>query len=639
MKLRGKIILLLDIVVFVIISFIGFFAYTIQQKSINTIIEDNLTDAARTNAHDVQSQFILYKKIVGVVGQQLSNFDEVQRSGAVGQMAESFGFTSGNVLDVHGVSLSDGNDYSDREYVQRALMGEIVISDVSLSKLTGKNGISVAGPLYDKETGLVNGVVYFRMDIDSLLEVVSAVSLSENSNAYIVNGRTGYVIVHEDQELINNLNVVDIGDFSSELSDIANNPNGFVEYEFNDEMCEGGYAIIGGTDGWILVVSAPVTDFTGELENLKRMLLVMELIAIIVTGIFSIILAQFITGPVINIKNSLVKLAEGDFSAEIKHRKGKDEIAQLVQASESLQESIVGVVSEANEILGKMSQYDLTSADMKVYPGEFNSMSESVNGIKLILNQMIKNVQEAVANVGTGAGEIADATNALSEGTLAQASSIQQAVVDIEQVAAQTEKNSENGAVVNEKLQHLDQLIKESNVQMQELRAAVLEVEEMSEDIQKIVNDIDSISFQTNILALNASVEAARAGENGKGFAVVADEVGNLANKSGDSSKKTADLIEKCITSIAKAKKCADKTFDSLNEIVSNSEEISTAFVEITVANEEQAENTKSIKGEITKISDVVQTNTATAQQTAASTQVLSGEADNLNALIRNFKV
>ena len=161
----------------------------------------------------------------------------------------------------------------------------------------------------------------------------------------------------------------------------------------------------------------------------------------------------------------------------------------------------------------------------------------------------------------------------------------------------------------------------------------------MSSDIKNIVGAIDTIAFQINILALNASVEAARAGESGRGFAVVADEVGSLAEKTSESSKMTAELIANCLKQIERAMESAESTAGCLKDIVDNSEVISDAFKDIAADTKEQAEKSLRIREEIANISDVVQTNTATAEETAAATQELSEQAKSLSRLISKFRV
>ena len=210
---------------------------------------------------------------------------------------------------------------------------------------------------------------------------------------------------------------------------------------------------------------------------------------------------------------------------------------------------------------------------------------------------------------------------------------------DIDNVTSSINKSSEEGQLINNRLGRLEQEIQAGNEQMNNLIEVVNEVEKMSSDIQKIVGDIDNISFQTNILALNASVEAARAGDNGRGFAVVAEEVSALAAKSGEASKRTGDLIEKCIAGISAVKEKADATSLSLSNIVSNSTEIAHAFDEITERTNDEAEKANSIKAEVDNITAVVQSNSSSAMETAASTEELNHQAISLEEMVAAFKV
>ena len=200
-------------------------------------------------------------------------------------------------------------------------------------------------------------------------------------------------------------------------------------------------------------------------------------------------------------------------------------------------------------------------------------------------------------------------------------------------------RNSDSEARVQKRLQELEGLIINGNQEMEQLRDVVSQVENMSSDIKDIIATIESIAFQINILSLNASVEAARVGESGKGFAVVAGEIGSLASKTSDASKQIAELITVCLRKIENAMVCADSTAGCLRDIVDNSEEISTAFTSITADTKEQADKSSRIKHEISNISDVVQVNSATAQETAAATVNLLEQAQNLSRLISRFRV
>ncbi|MPN13525.1 Methyl-accepting chemotaxis protein IV [bioreactor metagenome] len=174
---------------------------------------------------------------------------------------------------------------------------------------------------------------------------------------------------------------------------------------------------------------------------------------------------------------------------------------------------------------------------------------------------------------------------------------------------------------------------------MSEMTAAMDEISNTSNEIGKIIKNIDDIAFQTNILALNAAVEAARAGSAGKGFAVVADEVRNLAAKSAESAKSTAALIEKAINAIDNGTKIVVRTAESLDGVISASEKSAQAIQYIADESIEQEKAVVKVNAGVEEISAVVQTNSATAQESAATSEELSGQAQLLKNLISRFKL
>lgn len=637
MKLSTKISIVFSLTIIILVYIIGTEACLYSYSSTISLVEKNSRSSAKTTARDIEALLQNYKNIAKASGSDITligNVPNEVRVKKVEQLAKQYGFTSGNLLNKKGVSIKDGTDFSDRDYVKAALNGKTNISDVTLSKYTNTYGISIAAPLIS--SGRIIGVVYYRADVDFMNDIVKHISVGQGSYAYILDENNN-VIAHKNEKYIMNDKYKEM--IPKDIKNCISSQNGSMTCSYGGDKYICGYSKIDKTANWRVVIASPESAYNSDILRFVKKLVISDIIALIAAIIVALIIARVISRPIVRVKNLLSALAQGDLSVQLNDTKNKDELGVLQNSAVSLNRMLSDMLTQSGDVLAKMAAYDLTSEDMREYPGKFNELAASINSIKAILSNMILNIQNSSVNVDGGSKQLAEAASMLSEGTMAQASSLQKLVTDVENVAQNINANSDKTIFVNESLGNLDSEIKDGDQKMQELSNVVRTVEEMSEDIKKIVNTIDGIAFQTNILALNASVEAARAGESGKGFAVVAQEIGTLATKSSDASKKTAELIEKCIKGIESAKEYADITSDSLAKIVSDSNNIANAFDEMSKANEIQAKNANDIRNEIENISQVVQSNTATAQQTAASTEVLSEQAAALKDMTGRFKV
>ena len=637
MKLSTKISIVFSLTIIILVYIIGTEACLYSYSSTISLVEKNSRSSAKTTARDIEALLQNYKNIAKASGSDMTligNIPNEVRMKKVEQLAKQYGFTSGNLLDKKGVSIKDGTDFSDRDYVKAALNGKTNISDVTLSKYTNTYGISIAAPLIS--SGRIIGVVYYRADVDFMNDIVKHISVGQGSYAYILDENNN-VIAHKNEKYIMNDKYKEM--IPKDIKNCISSQNGSMTCAYGGDKYICGYSKIDKTANWRVVIASPESAYNSDILRFVKKLVISDIIALIAAIIVALIIARVISRPIVRVKNLLSALAQGDLSVQLNDTKNKDELGILQNSAVSLNRMLSDMLTQSGDVLSKMAAYDLTSEDMREYPGKFNELAASINSIKAILSNMILNIQNSSVNVDGGSKQLAEAASMLSDGTMAQASSLQKLVTDVENVAQNINANSDKTIFVNESLGNLDSEIKDGNQKMQELSNVVRTVEEMSEDIKKIVNTIDGIAFQTNILALNASVEAARAGESGRGFAVVAQEIGTLATKSSDASKKTAELIEKCIKGIESAKEYADITSDSLAKIVSDSNNIANAFDEMSKANEIQAKNANDIRNEIENISQVVQSNTATAQQTAASTEVLSEQAAALKDMTGRFKV
>ena len=196
-----------------------------------------------------------------------------------------------------------------------------------------------------------------------------------------------------------------------------------------------------------------------------------------------------------------------------------------------------------------------------------------------------------------------------------------------------------NAKVVNEQSKTVEMDAEDSRRQMQDMLAAMAEIRHSSQSIGRIIKTIEDIAFQTNILAINAGIEAALAGSMGSGFAVVANEVRELANKSSEASKSTANLIKKSLEKVEQGDRIADRTAEALMDVVKGVEGITKSIDSITEASVKQEMSVRQITQEISRISGVIQSSSATAEEIAAASEELSYQSQVLSRMASRFRL
>lgn len=273
-----------------------------------------------------------------------------------------------------------------------------------------------------------------------------------------------------------------------------------------------------------------------------------------------------------------------------------------------------------------------TKDEVGVLSKAFKNMAENIN-------QVMMNINTAAEQVASGSKQLSDSSIVLSQGATEQASSIEELTASIEEISSQTRQNADNAKEANVLAETAKTNAMQGNDQMREMLKAMGEINDSSSNIYKIIKVIDEIAFQTNILALNAAVEAARAGQHGKGFAVVAEEVRNLAARSANAAKETADMIEGSIKKVESGTKIANETAAALNKIVDGIAKAASLVGNIAVASNEQATGISQINQGIMQVSQVVQTNSATSEESAAASEELSSQAALLKEQVGKFKL
>jgi methyl-accepting chemotaxis protein len=296
-------------------------------------------------------------------------------------------------------------------------------------------------------------------------------------------------------------------------------------------------------------------------------------------------------------------------------------------------------VQEISETLEKVSKGDFNQEISADYLGDFVNIKYAINNITAHLSEILTEIGNSANQVEAGSRQISDGGQALAQGTTEQASAIQQLSASIDEVAEETKKNAQNANEANERTLDVRATAEAGNKQMGDMVNAMEEINESSNNISKIIKVIDDIAFQTNILALNAAVEAARAGQHGKGFAVVAEEVRTLAARSAEAARETTGLIEGSIDKVEAGTKIANDTADSLEGILKSVAKVTDLVSNIAMASNDQATSIAQITQGIEKVSQVVQTNSATAEESAAASEELSGQAELLKNMVSEFKL
>ena len=652
-SIRMKIVACMLIAILTSLVIVGGISAWLNYTSTIDTLGQTMTEMADTAAERIEEELNAYKNIAYVTGCIPTLSDRTatveEKRAVVENQALSHGLQRGNIIGLDGISILDGNDYSDRAYVKSAMKGETAVSEPLVSKITGQLSIMVSAPIWEGGVpgNRVAGVVYFVPDETFLNDIVASLQISPNGSAYILNN-AGYTIAHKNMDNVKNReNTQEDAKTDKKLKDLAAlevrmtlGESGFGRYEYGGSRKFLAFSPIEGTEGWSLAINAPTKDFTQSTVNGIIITIILMVVFLAISSYMAYRLARQIGEPVKDCAQRLRLLAEGDLDTPVHEIHTGDETQILADSARTLVQGFRLMIQDMDEMLAEMSRGNLT-ADSKceeAYVGGYRGLLDSARKLSAQLSDTLRQINQSADQVSAGAEQVSAGAQALSQGATEQASAIEELAATINDISGKIIATADRAGDVHSQSSETGREVEQCNEQMLELVNAVRDIGESSSQIGKIIKTIEDIAFQTNILALNAAVEAARAGTAGKGFAVVADEVRNLASKSAEASKSTSVLIEGSARSVEKGMKIADETAASLQKAVISTENTVKAVDKITEATAEQSQAVSQVTQGVDQISSVVQTNSATAEESAAASEELSGQAVILKELVGQFK-
>ncbi|MGN0699645.1 MAG: methyl-accepting chemotaxis protein [Oscillospiraceae bacterium] len=599
----------------------------------------------------------------GEIYDLLRDPENAEKTAAAQKYTEKFGKDIGNLEGIYAsnwetkmlvhttpevVGKVTRPDEAKRKQLHDALLATSGVYNTGIinSPATGKQIISMYKAVREDD-GTQIGLGGIGIFTSGLVQKLDALPLNglDKAQYYLVNVSTGEYIFHPDSEKITTVAE------ESFVKEIIEKTKGKLQ-PFTDYISytDGGTKYIAAytfmdKQGWAFILADESAEVLSDLSMMRIQLIIICALSMILLTVCVYLIIGYLIKPLKSVENAVISLEhiELDSADSVKDLVNRpDEIGTIASAVVDMCASLRNATDDVARILNELANENLTvdvECNKEYYTGDFARLSESLKIIKDKLSSVMSDIRDAAGQVSSGSEQVASVSYTLSQGTVVQSASVDELADNLGNIEKQIKENEGNCIGARELMDKTSAFVEEVNRKMASLTDAMKNINETSDKISNIINTIEDIAFQTNILALNAAIEAARAGEAGRGFAVVADEVRMLAGKSAEAVGDTTRLIESSVEAVNNGAEITAETAEAMKMLDEYTSSVKHIVEDITESCKQQSEMAAMITGNIGNISNVVQSNSATAEESAAASEQLSAQAGMLKELVGKFKL
>ncbi|WP_036217995.1 methyl-accepting chemotaxis protein [Lysinibacillus sphaericus] len=609
----GKLVVAIIALVFVTCGTLGLSTWINSTKAMNEQVETNLVSRAGDVSQYIEEHFQLTLVEVEAIAEQeaVRSMDfEKQKQYLSKRLADNKNYLGFGIIKADGVAhyLDDTTaDLGDRDYVKEGFTGNSVMSEITISRVTGEPVILIVSPI-DTVSG-EKALLLARIDGYYLSNIVEDIKVGNSGFAFMLDAN-GTIIGHNNHSYVKEQNnpikeAEETGVMTGRAlaaKEMIANKSGYFSFETEDAGTNlMGYHTL--DNGWKMGVVALENEMFSGLSKLKTNFIVTTIIVSLLGLIISFAISRSVSRPLRHVLRISEGLSEGDFTQEIpeKYLKRIDEMGTMSRALDRMTDNM-------REMIAKVSHEATT----------VNEASCDLMGDVMAVTKHSEQIAGAINEVDRGA----QSQTVMAEES---ASAMEQMALGIQNVAEVASTIASNTDFISQKISESNHAVQQSICRMNEIQEGttaelmiIHKLEKESEEINLISNMITAISEQTNLLALNASIEAARAGDAGKGFAVVAEEVRKLSEQTAESATKINVLIERVQSYTLEVVKAAESGEDNVERGLASIEAVGERFEEIVRA--------------VGEIAGQVEEMNASAEQMSANTEEVSASMEEMAA-------